>query len=354
MGVRFADSFQHYDDTALKWNTPGGTFNTSAPLRHGPQNLQVTSADSPAYLFPGGSTLGSGITGLAWYAGDLSGRVFTFRSSGTDQVWVELHADGSITVETSLGQLGTSEPGVIALDTWYYIACKVAIDASVGSAILRVTEDATNTMTEVVNVSGVNTDPVGSFSFDEVALGGPTSSAAWTQDVVIQDFAAPNDDFLGAAYVNAFMPIADGAAPQNTPTPWQPALPHFSRVNEVPPDGGTTKITVQSNSFGSNVSECYHYDFSGLPALPIASIQSVADSAVNDDTVASPAGVSACFALISNPSTFADKGQPLREWVSDVYFIDISNSDLNPITELPWTHADLLDIQIGPHFGEIV
>jgi hypothetical protein len=35
MGVVFADSFQHYNNTAAKWTTAGGTFNANvANLRH--------------------------------------------------------------------------------------------------------------------------------------------------------------------------------------------------------------------------------------------------------------------------------------------------------------------------------
>lgn len=354
MAVVFCDSFQHYNDTQYKYTTAGGSFNTTpANLRHGPQSLQVTSASAPTISFTAlgnsGLPITEGLVNIAWQAGHLSGRIFTLQSGGVDQLWVQLHADGSLSVETSLGTLGTSAAGVIVLNDWNYIAVKIVIDPALGSVILRVT-DAANVMTELLNLSNVDTDPVGTLFFDGVAFGGPTSSFAWAQDFIIQN----SGDFLGAAYVNALVPIADGAT---ITAGWTPALPHFSLVNEIPPDNGATQIQIQENVLGANAAETYHYDFSGLPALPIACIQSVADS--NDAVILGPLtlfGVGAAIALISDPSTNATTASPPRNTLiaDSVFFMDISAMNVNPLTALPWTAADLLDIQIGAFFGDLV
>jgi hypothetical protein len=363
MAVVFADSFQHYNNTAAKYTTAGGSFNTVAGnLRHGPQNLEVAAASTPTISFTNlgnsGRPIPNGLVNVAWKAGHLSGRIFTLLSGVVEEFWVLLHGDGSLSVETTLGTLGTSAAGIITLNAWYYISIKTLIDTTVGTVVLQVTNDATNIMTEVLNLSNVDTDPAATTFFDGVALGGPTSASSFAQDFVIQRITGSgiNDDFLGAAYVNAFAPTADGDTIEGTPNPWTPGLPHFSLVNEIPPNDGATQIQIQEDVSGAAVAECYHYNFAALPALPIACVQSVADS--NDVVAPSPPtinGVGAAVALISDPSTFALRQPPRNILIADgVFFMDIQPMDTNPLTGSAWTAADLLDIQIGSQFADVV
>jgi len=49
MGVTlvFADSFAHYNNTALKWSTGGGVFESNlAHVRTGPHSLRIQSGNS--------------------------------------------------------------------------------------------------------------------------------------------------------------------------------------------------------------------------------------------------------------------------------------------------------------------
>ena len=107
--------------------------------------------------------------------------------------------------------LGTSDP-VYPPNLWRYIELKVSsFDGTTGSAVVRV-DGAT-----IIDVTGVDTDPAGTGTFDTFSLGG-TADSTW-DDLYICDMSGPcNNDFLGDVHVGALVPTGAGTYTEFTPS----------------------------------------------------------------------------------------------------------------------------------------
>jgi hypothetical protein len=348
MALLFCDSFDHYTVLSDKWTTNAGSMeNNPALVRTGPQSCKVQAGNAPAYSdltniqapFP----CITAIFGLAYLTQALNGVILKTNLGADTQVYLEINPNGSIAAKTGVGAtlLGTSAAGAIAAGAFHYIEMKAKIiDDASGFVTVRVDGVI------VLNVAGVQTG-LANPGIDGFSLGGPIApDFAYVDDFYLCDTSAGvNNDFLGAISVFALLPVADGTAP-TVPGNWSPAFPHFSLVNEVPPNNGLTEIfTVPPIE-----ADGYRYNVAGLPPTwPILAIQSVMDCSQD----ASGAGAATLFMQeASNTANWASNGGAAGPFSAlGLWRMSISPADLNLITFVPWTLADFATYDFGPYIS---
>src|SRR5216683_2540990 len=107
VSLTFADSFAHYDNTALKWSTGGGVFETNpAHVRTGLQSLRVTLGNAPKitnFDYPVNSSAATifqptrYVVGMGWQTSNLNGDTIF-------ELWALRDIDGSTPLGTPLRQ----------------------------------------------------------------------------------------------------------------------------------------------------------------------------------------------------------------------------------------------------------
>ncbi|MGH9909671.1 MAG: hypothetical protein ACRD32_03445, partial [Nitrososphaerales archaeon] len=144
--------FDYNNLSGTIWNINSQSRTTTNP-RTGTHSVDATGG---ALQRDVGSNLATIIIGAAMFrtSAGAAGQFIGIRDSTSDQLTVNLNADGSLEVRrgSSGGTLlGTSATGVFPANVWNYVEIKATIDNTVGVFQLRING------TTVLNLSGIDT-----------------------------------------------------------------------------------------------------------------------------------------------------------------------------------------------------
>jgi hypothetical protein len=239
MALVWMDSFDHYASADIGEKYPGASAaaviqagsgrRSSACLRFA--TGAVSSVATPI-LTPASATV---VVGLAYKSDYLSvSPMLTIRSGGTAQVSLGFNSGLAQAYRGTATLLGAASTGTITTGAFYFLEFKAVIHPSAGAVVVKING------TVVINLSGVNTAGTGAASWDQVVLpfafGGVESDY---DDFYILDGsgAAPLNDLVGDARVDARYPTAEGATSAWTPLS---GTDNALMVDETPPDDDTT------------------------------------------------------------------------------------------------------------------
>ena len=337
------DSGEHYATATIttKWTVANGGYSVSTT--QGRRNSgSVYVGDCVYKTFPSIET-GAVTLGVALTVASLSYGVVTFLSGGAMQVGYCFGADGAIKVYrshaiynwpsiaawlTTYGTLlGASAPGVIAINTWYYIEMQAVVSATVGSV--------------VIHVNGVN------IPLDPDLSGGDintySSGTAGCQSVCIANFAriddvyavnasgATNNDFLGDVRVDAHFPVTpDGANHDWTPLT---GSDNFAMVDD--PAANTTDYNSTADDENTDTFNLDHLKNAGGTIL---AVQALIYHAKSD---AGPCYLAPI--MISGATT--DVGQEIVPAVTFAYATEVY--DENPNGAAAWDETAFNALEVG-------
>jgi len=308
LSLKFCDSFAHYNNTALKWSSGGGVFETNlAHVRTGPQSLRIQAGNAPSILnfnFPADTgafaiqPFASFTVGFAWQTQSLAGETIyelwctanLSPAPAQRQFFLVQNADGSISVLTGPGGgtlIGTTAAGVLTIGPFWYI--ELVVDMN-GATLELIVTDAAGVATSVLSASGFTTSQT---IIDSLLWGGPSgANSAWVADFYFAfwDTLAPST--LGAPKIYGLIaPIApDGFGRLNNAPDATPfnvtAAPFFSQVNAIPQNTGT--FIAREDAFGFfvfTIGQGFVYDVSPIPlGSTIAAVQAVHLWSMGHDT----------------------------------------------------------------------
>jgi hypothetical protein len=261
-----------------------------------------------------------------------------FAHLGTIQVYLSGNNDGTFTVYngpvgvTSSVALGSTSPTLaVTVGKYYYIEFQAVINKTGGTAIVRINGQV------VLSLSGVNTSPNGDNVADQVVFFGPGgSNFVYVDDVYVTDGTGVLNSFLGDVSIGLIMPASDGDLLGWTTSA---GSPHFSLVNEIPPDGDSTYVWTVAPNTGPFPIDCYHFQ-AVSPTRTIIAIQSNIMARKNDTGNRALSSIT----RFGGANYVAD---PTGRYVNETY-IDYRNCfDVNPLTTNPWTPTDVNNTQWG-------
>jgi hypothetical protein len=335
----FIDSFDHLTtaDLGQKWLTPG----TGNLITTGGRRGSLCYALSPA--FPGQQAIAfSGTTCVLGFAVKFPS-ITTFGQfcgvrdalNSQDQVAVRLNADGSLSVgvpssSTVLGALGTvfgtTAPGVILSNTFYYIELKVVLHASAGTVEVRVNGSA-----RLGPFTGLNTAISGTAQANRIAIQGVSPGNTHFDDLYVCDGSgSSNTSFLGECRVDVHWPNGAGATAGWTPS----AGSNYQCVDDATPNGDTDYVSTST----LNALDTYALEDFKVPGGTIQGVQ------VNLSARATSLGTAQIAAALRQSSTdYAATAQGL----TDEYLVRWQAYDVNPATSAAFTEAEFNAIQAG-------
>jgi hypothetical protein len=257
-----------------------------------------------------------------WWSGNINNYFLAITAQNDGSVAV-LWTNALALPSTIYGQTG---PGVIVGSNWNYIEAKVVFNhLAIGSCIVRVNGAVALNLTGIVTGEGGG-DSAANFLFQGIGGGG-----TYIDDFYLNDLTGATDnDFEGAIRIYALLPNADSA-----PLEWAPSVAgsHFPLVNSVPID--PTKYVY--DALVGDI-DSYLYDASAIPAgARIRGVQHCLFASLDS------AG-SASVGSHVNGSDAPGGGAALTT-TGHIY---PTPWDLNPLTGLPWTAADIAAIVAGP------
>ena len=335
MAILFLDSFDHYNDLALKWSVSNSAIIDLS-------GTQSRTGIGCCQCFPTGPELNispqtDAVCGDAYNTGALINDIHGF-ISGTGvfrvrQVRTRCNSDGSVSVLVGNDPfptvLGTSVPNLISIGNYAYVETKVVSFANPGQVIVRINGQV------VLNVTG-NTDPDGTGTFQTFYLQGPGSGpTANHDDIYLCNLTnsgvsgQPNDDFLGAIRNYAQVPIADASPLQWTPNT---GTTHYTQVDTIPPPGDSSYV------FDGNPGDVDQYVYGTSGIVPPVSIFAV--------QVCLNAKLDASGSRIIAPDVGGEVGQGVA--LGTTYNMVRQSYDGNPVNGKAWQLTDFGSVRFGP------
>jgi hypothetical protein len=273
------------------------------------------------------------IVGGACFWGDFGGG-FGIDYVNNGQAFISLAGDGTFFANRgTIGAgtpIGQSDPAfAVHLNRYYYLEMGLLIAPGAGGQVIIHLNGQ-----EIMNLTGVNTDPNAVGIGDVVHLFGPGGGAGmFVDDFYVCDvFGAHNNNFLGDTQIGLIMPASDGFHQDWTP---HPAGTHFSNVNEIPPDGDATYNASSTNG------QIDSYNFDPVDATrTYFGIQTNLTARKDDsgDRALSPMARIGGVDFVKNP---------LGTFVNQTYIDYTDAYDVNPATGNPWTGAEINAAQYG-------
>ena len=343
MALLFMDSFDHYvtADIVEKWTSVGS--NTIIPTggRRGSGCLRGPGGAGTALKgVPASGNIG--IVGFAYKTTALGSlqRFTGFHDApnNRDHIYVSVNSDGSISVTRSNTTgpaasggtvLGTSVAGIISINNFYYIECKVLLSATVGTVTIRVNG------IQVLNLTNQNTiHTAGATTYSSIWLSGLAGGIPNTDfdDLYVLDGSgsAPYNDFLGDVRVDACLPTGVGWANGFSPSAganWQcvdDATPNDDTDYNWTPNTGITDLFVTQDA-------------------PVAGA-SVLGVQVNISAKKMDAGVCTVAPVVrtggADVAGTAQGPTTVYTYLSQPY-------QINPVTSTPWTEATFNSSEFG-------
>jgi len=341
MALLFIDSFDHYQAAEItKKYTSGGALITAGAGRCGTAALEFNGGGyvQRGMLF-GSNTV---ICGFAWKQDSSlslggSSLIALMSNEGTHCA-ISKQADGSIRFTSPADPVPvsvSSAPGLLHMDTWYYIELKVLLHDSAGTAEVRI-----NNVTVLTYSGQTNGEYPTGISYAPIPLppemfhaNGESNNHTWIDDLYILDGSgpAPWNTFLGDCRVEYLKPRANGAL-QEWPTVVGAA--HWFAVNDnaTPDEDGSY---VEANA--ANLTDTYRYDPTGLPTgQPVYGAQL---SLYAEKTETGPRVIAPVMNTVVGPPNYGPS------YLSYQYYTVPYAT--NPATGLAWTVATINAIDAG-------
>lgn len=250
---------------------------------------------------------------------------------------------GLLSVYRGLGVtlLCTSSTPITA-GLWYYIELQSTIDPTTGSITLH------QNGISVATFSG-NTRQTANSNVQQSLLGcdgglsiGNVNGASALYNVDFDDYyicdnaGSVNNTFLGDIRVAGILPSGAGTNTNLTIGGSSPAGTNFGSVNENPENGDVTYVT-------SNVVSTYDtYTYGSLPASASQILAVVSTPVARKDD----AGARSLSTRIRSGGTEADS--PTSAPLTTTYRIPEIIMELNPVTGIAWSVANVNAVQAGP------
>lgn len=254
MAFEYADGFDNYAQANMieeGWVNPGGQMTAG---RFGGQAWIASNGTDATRILSLGS-LASRVIGFAFRpAGNINALATTNEflrisdsggvlSSGRTQVMLGL-LNGRITVYRGVNGSGgtlltTSSTGPLILSgLWYYVEVKVTVNSASGSVEINLSDGVSST--NVVNISGANTQTTASATFDTMSLiqdGTPVGGSNTFDDLYVLTLSgAVNNTFLGEVRIQSKYMATNGHINQWTPL----SSTNASQIDETLIDNDTT------------------------------------------------------------------------------------------------------------------
>lgn len=330
--VKFQDGFEHYTTILDKWSaTNGGNQGIGAYGRNGSQGLYAVHnvggcrKDLPA-------SYGTLICGFAFQrtvAGTSGLSFFYFTDANTEQVSLRLSAGGTAEL-TRQGTVLATGTTVLAVNAFNYIELKI-VCADAGSYELRING--------ILEFSGAgDTKATANATMNGIVLGtrvnfDNTQTQMRFDDVYLVDTTAPNGDFLGDVRVAYLAPNGNGASSQFVGSDLN-SVDNYLLVDEVPANDDTDY--VQSDVL-NNIDT---YALADLPANAgvVKSVMSVMKVRKDD------AGARSIASVLRHGAT---DNVGVTKALLTTYATEYEIHDVNPVTAVAWTTADVNALQAG-------
>ncbi|KKN66974.1 hypothetical protein LCGC14_0466540 [marine sediment metagenome] len=335
MTLLFMDSFDHYDigDILKKWTSGYGITISAGNGRNGTDALFLGGSGGREVLKTLSSSHTTLIVGFAVkFAAftPFSSTFFYLIDMATEQVSLDINADGTISVKRGGAVLATSSES-FQIDAWYFLEFKVLINNGAGTIDLRVNE--ISWISEVAQ----DTQQTANNSVNVIKFRGGTSVvSSYIDDLyVMNNSGAVNNDFIGDYRVEALLPNGAGNAAQWDRFPDTGEV-NYEDVDENPADDDTTYT---------------HQDGAGLPQLDthlmdnlvttaglVAGVQTLLDARKDD------AGAVTCQPVFRQGG--ADHVQSNFN-LGDNYLYHQEIVESDPDTAAPWTIAGINSVEFG-------
>lgn len=264
--------------------------------------------------------------------------IMIFNDGSTNQVYLSLASDGSLTVYRGGGtSLGSAPAGTVVLNTWIHIELKATINNSTGTIYLGING------TQVLNLTSQNTRATSNNYANAVYIGptgppGNTSMACDFCDIIIYD--GQTTDPQGNTAITG--PIGDCSLTwiqpngAGTTTQWTPdSGSNYARVNESTPDGDTSYV------YDTTINDIDIYTLADL-ASSVSSVKAIAavHYSRKDDS-----GTKVIAPILRTSSTNYVHANNIT--LSTSYGYSFANWDLNPNTTSAWTKSDINALELG-------
>jgi hypothetical protein len=334
------DGFRHYatGDMTLKWGTAtgGGVSLVGGPTSGGYAYWTDNSYKRLARTLDDQTTWVVGVRHL--WSGQYNsvllstgGDLLHCISYGTGvQVRSEVTSDGRISVTTASGTYTTSVPVLTAL-AWRYIEMKVFISSTVGTIDVRVDGD------DVLNLTGINTNPVGIGVANTVGIGyndmghvyGNTAPR-YTDYYVCDGTGATNNDFLGDIEVQTLFPTGSGNNSQ-----WSPLSgSNWENVEDGTPDYDTSYVYA---SLDGAIDTYTYSDMTAVSGVVRGIQHNIFARKASSGTVH--------VKPVSRPNATDFDGDSVA--LSNSYQTILEVEEINPETGIGWTISDVNNAQFG-------
>jgi hypothetical protein len=340
--LRFIDGFKHYAtaDISKKWTIAScaGVANTGGPTGGGYAYWNDMVSNELWQIFEEQRTWVFGFRHM--WSGYATGGIFVNNDQlhyigygGGTQVEVVCDGTGRLGVASGHGTTWTPAP-VLAAGTWKYIELKVFISTAAGTIDIRVDGE------DVINLTGINTNPVGVIeqTANTVGMGkgrmntpSGLSGPLYTDLYICDGQGSLNKDFLGDLEVQTLYPMGAGNNSQWTPT----AGSNWENVDDPAANGDTDYVHASEDS----AIDTYTYtDVTGGVSGIVAGIQhSIFARKASAGTVH--------VAAVTRPNATDYIGD--AETLSISYRNLVSIEETNPETDIPWTISGVNAAQFG-------
>lgn len=335
--------------------TSGGSI--LAPGRFGGKYFQASGSSNVPNSFVNAGQIGINllatkttvVVGFGLVVGLINGSgnpvvLVLIDSSGADQL--------SIWVNPSTLQLvvyrgfGITElcrsAGPIPFNQWVYVELSATIDPAAGAITLRINSSVAATFsgntrqTANSNVQSVSFGSVHGFGIAN-AVGASGSYSAGFDDIYICDsLGAVNNTFLGEVRIVGLLPSGAGTNTNFAIGGTTPAATNFQSVNENPPNGDVSYVS--STIVGTTDT----YNYQDLPA----SANLVLAVAAGPDARRDDSGARSISTRVRTGGSEADS--PTSVVLVSSYQIREMIMEVNPVTGLAWTVANVNSSEFGP------